>query len=140
LSKYQPLSEHLAHLQGGEWAPTFHELERMLGFELPKGARKETWWTKDSGHADAWNEPGWRVERVDPDKEVVKFVRESDAGPSDRSVADQDFAEDDRLIRRQLQIAGRPVPVRNVALMGGVLAVFVGAAALAARAILRRRA
>ena len=137
MSKYQPLSDHLAHLQGDQWAPTFHELERMLGFGLPKGAHKTGWWTKDGGHADAWSEPGWRVERVDPDKEVVKFVRDADG--SETSVADQDFAEDDRLIRRQLQIAGRPVPVRNVALAGGVLAVFVGAAALAARALLRRR-
>ena len=35
MSKYQPLADHLGHLNAREWRPTFHELERMLGTELP---------------------------------------------------------------------------------------------------------
>jgi hypothetical protein len=77
VTKYQPLSDHLAHLKGAEWRPTFHELERMLGFDLPKAARKRaSWWTDEAkAHADAWTAADWAVDHVDLGHEIVAFRR-----------------------------------------------------------------
>ena len=76
MSKYQPLGDHLGHLEAHEWQPTFHELERMLGADLPKAARsKPDWWTDgDKSHARVWTEAGWSAE-PHLEKETVTFRR-----------------------------------------------------------------
>ena len=72
MSKYQPLGEHLGHLQAHEWRPTFHELERMIGGELPKAAHRASWWAdSDKGHAATWTAAGWTAE---PDIEGEKVI------------------------------------------------------------------
>src|SRR5579875_516330 len=85
MSKYQPLADFLNHLEADEWRPTFMELERLLGAELPKSARKqETWWSNDSKagkHAEAWIGAGWTTERPDLEKEQVTFRRAGGAQP-----------------------------------------------------------
>ena len=78
MSKYQPLAEHLGHLEAHEWRPTFHEIERMLGTDLPKSARKESWWAdSDTGHASTWTTAGWTAE-PDVEHEKVIFRKRSD--------------------------------------------------------------
>ena len=73
MSKYQPLGEHLGHLQAHEWRPTFHELERMIGADLPKAAHKASWWAdSDKGHAATWTAAGWTAE-PDIEGETVIF-------------------------------------------------------------------
>ena len=76
MSKYQPLGDHLGHLEAQEWRPTFHEIERMLGADLPKAARsKPQWWAdSDSGHAAIWTSAGWSAE-PHLEKETVTFRR-----------------------------------------------------------------
>jgi hypothetical protein len=96
MSKYEPLNEFLGRLKADYWRPTFLELERILDFKLPSGARKDdAWWTAAPGgrhaHAKAWAAAGWRVQDVSVDKEKVTFVRtgapvEDDA--SDLGLAD----------------------------------------------------
>ena len=76
MSKYEPLGEHLGHLEAREWRPTFHEIERMLGADLPRAARsKPTWWSdSDKGHAAIWTTAGWTAE-PNLEKETVTFRR-----------------------------------------------------------------
>jgi hypothetical protein len=78
MSKYQPLSDHLAASPGDEWLTSFAELETVLGFPLPKAARSSrTWWANDpeKSHSRAWAVHGWEVGDVDHAAERVVFRR-----------------------------------------------------------------
>jgi len=78
MSKYSPLSEHLAAHPTDEWRPSFSEVERVLGFPLPKAARiGRTWWANDpeKSHSRAWTVHGWVVGDVDPAARRVEFRR-----------------------------------------------------------------
>ena len=84
MSKYQALGEHLGHLHASEWRPTFHELERMIGADLPKAAHKASWWQdSDKGHAATWTAAGWSAE-PDVESEIVIFRKRND-GMTDMS-------------------------------------------------------
>lgn len=92
MAKYEPLGQFLTHLQGDYWRPTFVELERLLGFGLPAGARRKTqWWNADGsgrhGHARSWLDAGWAPEDVDLDGEQVSFRRVGPAQPRADSAA-----------------------------------------------------
>jgi len=79
MSKYDPLHRFFQRLEAEHWRPTFMELERMLGFDLPAGARKKRgWWEASAAgnsHARAWTDAGWRVQDVDLEQQAVNFVR-----------------------------------------------------------------
>lgn len=78
MSKYSPLSEHLAAHPTDEWRPSFSELESVLGFPLPKAARfGRAWWANDpeKSHSRAWTVHGWVVGDVDPAAKRVEFRR-----------------------------------------------------------------
>lgn len=78
MSKYSPLSEHLAAHPADEWRPSFSELESVLGFPLPKAARfGRAWWANDpeKTHSRAWTVHGWVVGDVDPAARRVEFRR-----------------------------------------------------------------
>lgn len=78
MSKYNPLSERLSGHAGDEWRASFAELEEVLGFPLPKGARGGTsWWANDpdKSHSRAWTGAGWEVAEVDRSGEAVTFRR-----------------------------------------------------------------
>ena len=77
MSKYDPLSARLARMAGAEWPVSFAELEAVLGFPLPKGARAgKAWWKPDPATPQnrAWTEGGWAAE-VDPAAGQVTFRR-----------------------------------------------------------------
>ena len=75
MSKYQALGDHLGHLEAQEWRPTFHEIERMLGADLPRAARsKSDWWASEKGAASVWTSAGWSAE-PNLEKETVTFRR-----------------------------------------------------------------
>jgi hypothetical protein len=83
MSKYGPLSEHLAARRGDEWPASFSELEAVLGFPLPKAARAgRAWWTNDpdKSHSRAWAAQGWEVGDVDHAAERVVFRRGAASG------------------------------------------------------------
>jgi hypothetical protein len=78
MSKYKPLSDRLAGHEADEWRASFAELEEVLGFPLPKGARAgSAWWANDGdkGLSRAWTSHGWRVGHVDKAGESVTFQR-----------------------------------------------------------------
>jgi hypothetical protein len=59
MSKYRPLSDRLSGHAEDEWRTSFKDIEKMLGFPLPKGARTgRAWWDKAAP-------PGWEVGEVD---------------------------------------------------------------------------
>jgi hypothetical protein len=70
---------------------SFSEIERILGFKLPKSAYEhQAWWSNNGtghSHARAWLESGWRTS-VDLKRRQVSFARseaslESGAGKRD---------------------------------------------------------
>lgn len=77
--KYKPLNELLTRAVKGdirEIQMKFGELEILLGDQLPESARSDSaWWTDtpENLHAEAWREPGWRVDEVDLVDEQVVF-------------------------------------------------------------------
>lgn len=95
MSKYQPLSEHFAGHTGPEWRASFSEVERVLGFALPKSARAGAeWWSNqaDRPHVRAWTGEGWQVAEVDMAAEQVVFRKPvSEAALQDPLIGDQDI-------------------------------------------------
>lgn len=86
MSKYEPLPQFLASVGGTAHRMSFSEIERILGFKLPKSAyQHEAWWSNNAtghSHARAWLEFGWRTESVDLAARKVTFQRSSRPPPS----------------------------------------------------------
>jgi hypothetical protein len=83
MSKYEPLPQFLASVGSSARRMSFSEIERVLGFKLPKSAyQHEAWWSNNAtghSHARAWLELGWRTEAVDLAARKVTFLRSSEA-------------------------------------------------------------
>ena len=79
LSKYEPLQKHLAGLDSGRWCASLPDIEKVLGFALPRSARQHpAWWSnsgQDGRHASSWLHVGWRAEDLDLAGERVAFRR-----------------------------------------------------------------
>ena len=77
--KYIRLAAHLAALPVSVQRHTMkiEDIERIVGEELPDGARFPSWWRNDERrvHSRAWLTAGWRVESVDGPRGEVVFVR-----------------------------------------------------------------
>lgn len=77
MSKYEPLPQFLASVGGGAHRMSFREIERILGFKLPKSAyAHEAWWSNNAtghSHARAWMKFGWRTQAVDLTERKVTF-------------------------------------------------------------------
>ena len=69
MSKYEPLPQFLSSKTGAVHRMNFEQIERVLGFKLPKSAYEhEAWWSNnDTGHSHArvWLSAGWRTQDVD---------------------------------------------------------------------------
>ena len=85
--KYAPLHDFLVERflvqrTEKEWRTTFQEIERIVGFKLPKSARiHRPWWANQAqagghSHALAWEMAGWRTAQVDLSAETLVFRRE----------------------------------------------------------------
>ncbi len=78
MHKYDPLSDHLAQLQGdGPWRVRFGQIDRLVG-GLPRSARiYREWWDHSARHvqAAAWVDNDLRVVDVDLEAETVTFER-----------------------------------------------------------------
>ena len=79
MGKYQTLVAFLGQMDRTTHRISFVEIERVLGFGLPKSAYEyEAWWSNnDDGHphARAWLGCGWRTEAVDLARRQVTFRR-----------------------------------------------------------------
>jgi hypothetical protein len=162
MSKYQPLSDHLATRPGEEWPASFSELEAVLGFPLPKAARTgRAWWATDPArsHSRAWAAGGWEIGDVDHAAERVVFRRGAASGATlvgaaglkplaEATAVKPLFATPGGEIQpRAMRVAaeraskrGRAArALRGVALVTAGLAVAAGVGAGLVRGLMRRR-
>ena len=79
MSKYEPLPQFLISVGGTSHRMSFAEIERIVGFKLPRSAYEhEAWWSNNAtghSHARAWLKFGWRTEAVDLAGRKVTFQR-----------------------------------------------------------------
>lgn len=79
MGKYEPLSQLLSRRESRTVRMSFAEIEKQLGFKLPRSAYEyEAWWSNNKtghSHARAWLEAGWRTEDVDIAGKKVTFAR-----------------------------------------------------------------
>jgi hypothetical protein len=81
MSKYRNLSSHLASLTAETWTARFREIEKILGFALPKSAYSyPAWWSNQAGpgHSQTagWKAAGWRTGDLDLASQQVTFSRD----------------------------------------------------------------
>ena len=79
-TKYARIGLHLSRNAGSRSRLSFNEIEDILGFHLPRSARKfAPWWANDDGgshsQAKGWMSAGWRTCQVDVPGERVTFER-----------------------------------------------------------------
>ena len=79
--KYKKLYHWLNTLEVREQRATFGDIERVIGFGLPKSARlHRPWWANQKAgghsHALAWLMAGWKTTEVDMEAEQLLFQRE----------------------------------------------------------------
>jgi hypothetical protein len=90
MSKYEALPQFLARTPAASRRMSFGDIEKVLGFKLPKSAYEhEAWWSNNTtghSHARAWLKFGWRTEAVDLAGRKVTFRRpeKSAAAPQKR--------------------------------------------------------
>ncbi len=79
MARYDPLTRHLATRSEARIAMRFDEIEKLLGFPLPRSARlHRPWWANsDFGHVQAkgWLDAGYKSHGVDLAAERLEFVR-----------------------------------------------------------------
>lgn len=86
MSKYAPLTRHLAARNQARIQIDFAELERLLGFSLPPSARKHrAWWSNNPSNSvmtKAWLAAGYQSEQVDLEAERLTFARLNAVAPT----------------------------------------------------------
>lgn len=84
MGKYDPLRKHLAGLRLTRWRAAFADIEKVLGFPLPRSAHAyPAWWSNDAtghSHSLAWLEAGWKTQDVDLQNAQVTFAKQRGAG------------------------------------------------------------
>ena len=150
MSKYKPLSERLAGHDGDEWRTTFAEIEAVLGFPLPKGAREQNaWWTgAEKPHHGAWLSGGWRVAEIDRAGQSVTFARAKAAQPTAKasasepatpaqpSPAERAAPVDQPAAQGPAQTLRKAAPAMAI---GGAAALLAGATAVITRFLAKRK-
>jgi len=133
MSKYRPLSDHLAGLSGSEWRASFAEIEALLDAPLPKSAQQPGWWKSEVAkpHQRAWLDQGWNV--ADLGGGVVTFRKDQLAHEIQPPVlkAAAESASHEVHARQALSVT---------AIVGGALAVVAGLGVLVARVVKARKA
>jgi len=88
VSKYAPLTRYLRDIDKPRVTMDFAEIERVLGFPLPRSAREHRpWWANTGGshvHALSWNAAGYKTAEVDLQDQRLVFVRLNETAPNVR--------------------------------------------------------
>jgi hypothetical protein len=135
MSKYQPLADRLAARAGPEWRASLADLEKALGFALPKAARARAWWK-----AGVWTDAGWTAE-LDPAAGAVTFRKPAAKKAPAKALPEQPapkppaVAADEPPILKRLEVG----PGWGVALVLGGAAIVGGIGALVFRGLSRRK-
>jgi Bacterial antitoxin of type II TA system, VapB len=79
MSKYEPLTRYLANRRDESWVARFSEVERILGFDLPRSAYEyPAWWAnQERGHSQTrgWRDAGWETCNVDLRSKRLMFAK-----------------------------------------------------------------
>lgn len=77
MSMYEPFKKYLAMLNQTKIKITFLEIEKILGFVLPRSAYTYNAWWANGGHsqAKAWLSAGYKVADLDIYNKSVVFIR-----------------------------------------------------------------
>lgn len=107
MSKYQPLTDHLATLAAAGHQSVefdFTQIANLVGGLPPSAFKHPAWWANDSKvEAEAWRAADWHVDVVNLSRQHVRFLRGGVGGSHrrthhDRPAPDQTLAADlDRL-------------------------------------------
>jgi hypothetical protein len=139
MSKYDPLSARLAGHAGPEWRASFAEIEAVLGFPLPKGARAGRVWWRNTGaqpHQRAWTTGGWDVADVDHTTGLVTFRRKAaEPEPGAKAFAPPPAVAYEPAILARLEAT----PKWTFALVATGLTIAAGLSVFAIRGWMRRR-
>jgi hypothetical protein len=137
MSKYNPLSARLAGHAGPEWRASFAEIEEVLGFPLPKGARTSKAWWKNAAapHARAWIEGGWEAGEIDHAGGLVTFRKILAPVTTGAGKSQAPASSDEPQILKRLDVT----PKWNIALVAGGLMIAAGLSVFAIRGWTRRR-
>jgi hypothetical protein len=138
MSKYDPLPARLAGHAGPEWRASFAEIEEVLGFSLPKGARTGKIWWRNTGaqpHQRAWTGAGWEAADVDHTGGAVVFRRKAATPSESRSPQPPPIAADEPAILSRLEAT----PKWTFALVATGLTIAAGLSVFAIRGWMRRR-
>ena len=79
-SKYAPLTEYLNQLTEPLIDLSFHEIEKILGFDLPASAfQYQAWWANERegthSHARSWLNASFKTANVDLNTKTVTFYQ-----------------------------------------------------------------
>lgn len=78
MGKYDPLKSFLEAHPGAQVPMCFAEIERLLGFKLPKSKQYPAWWSNSPTNnvmTKVWLEAGFMTEQVDTAAERLVFRR-----------------------------------------------------------------
>ena len=79
MGKYQSLTHYLENQIAEIWDAKFSEIERVLGFPLPRSAHEyPAWWANQQpGHSQTrgWRDAGWETSEVDLGAKRLKFKK-----------------------------------------------------------------
>lgn len=80
MGKYEPLTHYLENQPEEIWDAGFSDVERVLGFALPRSAHDyPAWWAnQEPGHSQTrgWRDAGWETSQVDLAAKKVRFRRQ----------------------------------------------------------------
>jgi hypothetical protein len=139
MSKYAPLTAGLADHVGPAWRASIAEIEAVLGFALPRGARSGRIWWANSGampHQRAWTSAGWEVAEVDQDAGLVTFrkIAPAPAPLVEPEVSSPAVADEPAILQRL-----EATPRWSFALVATGLTIAAGLSVFAIRGWMRRR-
>jgi len=80
MNKYDPLHDFLKKSDAKKVVLTFDDIEKVIGANLPKSAKKHAaWWDNKEYHSQsiAWKEAGFHV-KADRANEIAVFEREEE--------------------------------------------------------------
>jgi hypothetical protein len=85
MSKYQALRRFLEGQRADRIPMTFAEIERIIGFKLPKSKIYPAWWSNNPTNnvmTNEWLAAGFKTEQVDIEGHKLVFRREQSAAGS----------------------------------------------------------
>ena len=145
MGKYNPLTQYLQNQPVEIWDARFSDIERVLGFALPRSAHEyPAWWAnQERGHSQTrgWQDAGWETGQVDLSAKKVRFKRKQrppaeasgvdkatriSAGPSleelyRRAHEISEIADREELTKAALTALIRREAARHLSAMGGTM-------------------